>query len=142
MKVEVTAPRRDESVLCGHALKRGLCPTLTLGAEIMTGPHADLTGIVRSFSGTSLDSDGVPYFEFLLTLSPSDCPYPFPLEVVLFLSLVQDNAASIVTLVVAACAFQFPIDVFLHDVLVETSRVRDVKKSMLEEYEISEAAVT
>ncbi len=95
----------------------------------MAGDQPDLTGSVRSFCGTSVDTNGTPYFEFLLTLSPLDCPYPFPLEVVLYVNLTQDNAASIITLVVAACAFQFQIDVFLQDVLFEMSRVRDVRKT-------------
>jgi hypothetical protein len=59
---------------------------------------------------------------------------------VLFVNLTQDNAAPIVTLVVAACAFQFQIDVFLQDLLLETSRVRDVKKTVFEHCTASESS--
>jgi hypothetical protein len=95
----------------------------------MAGNEPDFTGIVRNFSGASIDGDGTPYFEFALTLSAEDCPYPYPLEVVQYVDLTQDNAPSIVTLVIAACAFQFQIDVFLQGV-PEIMRVADVQKTM------------
>jgi len=89
----------------------------------------DFSGIVRSFSGTSIDDSGTPYLEFALTLSSADCPYPYPLEVVHYVDLTQDNAPAIVTIVVAACAFQFQIDVFLQNSVSPLARVADVQKA-------------
>jgi hypothetical protein len=99
--------------------------------EITVGNPPDFTGLVRVFSGTSIDYDGIPYFEFALTLSPKDCPYPYPLEVVHYVDLTQDNAPSIVTLVIAACAFQFQINVFLKVSHPQIMRVADVQKTMV-----------
>lgn len=95
----------------------------------MPGTEPDLTGIVRSFSGTSVDDNGTPYFQFALTLASEDCPYPYPLEVVHYVDLTQDNAPAIVTLVIAACAFQFQIDVFLQGSVPGLVRVADVQKA-------------
>lgn len=95
----------------------------------MAGNDPDFTGLVRNFSGASIDHNGTPYFEFALTLAAEDCPYPYPLEVVHYVDLTQDNAPSIVTLVIAACAFQFQIDVFLQGSLPQITRVADVQKT-------------
>jgi hypothetical protein len=96
----------------------------------MADNEPDFTGHVRNFSGTSIDNNGTPYFEFSLTLSTEDCPYPYPLEVMHYVDLTQDNAPSIVTLVIAACAFQFQVDVYLNGSIPQTMRVADVQKSM------------
>ena len=98
-------------------------------AENLPGSRPDFTGLVRTFSGTAVDTDGIPYLEFALTLSTEDCPYPYPLEVVHYVDLTQDNAPAIVTLVVAACAFRFPIDVFLNGTVQHVMRVADVQKT-------------
>jgi hypothetical protein len=96
----------------------------------MAGDQPDFTGIVRNFSGASVDTNGTPYLEFALTLSPEDCPYPYPLEVVHYIDLTQDNAPSLVTLVIAACAFGFQIDVFLQGSIPQMMRVADVQKTV------------
>jgi hypothetical protein len=95
----------------------------------MAGNQPDFTGLVRNFFGATVDDNGTPYFEFALMLSSEDCPYPYPLEVVQYVDLTQDNAPSIVTLVIAACAFQFQIDVFLQESPPQTLRVADVQKT-------------
>jgi hypothetical protein len=95
----------------------------------MAGNEPDFTGVVRNFSGAMLDDNGTPHFEFALTLTPKDCPYPYPLEVVHYIDLTQDNAPSIVTLVIAACAFQFEIDVYLQGKAPANMRVADVQRT-------------
>ena len=94
----------------------------------MAGNQPDFTGVVRNFSGAFIDSEGVPHLEFALTLSSEDTPHSYPLEAVHYIDLTQDNAPSIVTLVIAACAFQFEIDVFLKGSIPEEMRVADVQK--------------
>jgi hypothetical protein len=84
----------------------------------------DFTGIVRNFSGAR-DGSGDPYFEFALTLSEPDRPYPYPLEVAHYIDLTQDNAPALVTLVVASWAFRFEIEAYLDD----QRRIADVHKS-------------
>jgi hypothetical protein len=96
----------------------------------MAGSDPDFTGVVRNFSGTTLDDNGTPYFEFALTLAAEDCPYPYPLEVVHYVDLTQDNAPSIVTMVIAACAFQFQIDVYLQGTAPAIMRVADVQRRL------------
>ncbi len=85
----------------------------------------DFTGIVRNFSGAR-DGSGDPYFEFALTLAEQDCPHHYPLEVVHYIDLTQDNAPALVTLVVASWAFRFEIEVYLD----EQRRIADVHKSV------------
>jgi len=95
----------------------------------MADDKPDFTGLVRNFSGAAVDDSGTPYFEFALALSAEDCPYPYPLEVTHYVDLTQDNAPSIVTLVIAACAFQFAIDVYLNVTFPQIMRVADVQKT-------------
>lgn len=100
----------------------------------MTGNDPDFTGIVRSFSGATIDDSGTPYFEFSLTLDAKDCPYPYPLEIVHYVDLTQENAPSIVTMVIAACAFQFRIDVYVQGATPAILRVADVQKTLALEH--------
>ncbi|MBV8790493.1 MAG: hypothetical protein JO237_00415 [Pseudolabrys sp.] len=96
----------------------------------MTGNQPDFTGIVRHFSGTAIDGNGIPYLEFALTLTNDECSYTYPHDVVNYIDLTQDNAPSIVTLVIAACAFQFQIDVFLKGSIRQDMQVADVQKTL------------
>jgi hypothetical protein len=95
----------------------------------MAGGQPDFTGLVRKFSGALIDDEGVPHFEFALTLPSEELPHAYPREVVHYIDLTQDNAPSIVTLVVAACAFQFPIEVFVKGTTSEEMRVAHVQKT-------------
>ena len=94
----------------------------------MAGNQPDFTGFVRKFSGALIDDEGVPYFEFSLTLSSEELADAYPREVVQYIDLTQDNAPPIVTLVIAACAFQFPIEVFVKGTTSQEMRVADVQK--------------
>jgi len=96
----------------------------------MVDNEPDFTGFVRKFCGASTDDKGTPYFEFALTLSRKDCPYPYPVEVVHYIDLTQDNAPSIVTLVIASCAFKFEIDVYLSVSRLQKLQVADVQKKL------------
>jgi hypothetical protein len=73
----------------------------------------DLTGVVRNFSSALINNDGIPYFEFALTLPLEGSPHEYPLEAVLYVDLRQANAQSIVSVVTSAWAERYPIDVFL-----------------------------
>ncbi len=95
----------------------------------MAGSQPDFIGIVRKFSGAVIDDEGVPHFEFALTLSSEEFLHAYPREVVHYIDLTQDNAPSIVTLVIAACAFQFPIEVFVKGTTSQEIRVVDVQKA-------------
>ena len=87
--------------------------------------RADYRGAVRNFSNAEISNNGIPYFEFALTLPPPpDPPHP-PIEKVLYTDLGKSFAPAVVLGVVMAWANRTVLDVYC-DHAAEKDRVRGV----------------
>ena len=84
----------------------------------------NFTGIVANFSSALISNDGIPYFEFALTLPPPPSPPEPPGVKVLYVNLRKDYSQAIVSVVISAWASREQIDVYLDNSIPEPDRVR------------------